>query len=282
MGKNKTPIDKEMTREKAIKQGGYYNTDGDWNNIITRDDYPNKILRGRVECLVFNGTKMYMALHEDGKYRVPGGGFDIGVSNKDQCYMETKEEAKIKIKNIRYTGVTYVKIFENRFDDDKNSIPYDGSVNEVYIADYDGDYEGYIRKELRDSDLTYKGKFYELDEIKDILQPAHRQAIENMFQLNTPLQESAKEEICINICVKLKDALKSLHNKSMCTCIHCRDIESDDGGYIYAEYNIEDSIDIDALKRFIIYATELAQESNCRVNEPESYSYGHGFLYVYN
>ena len=106
MGANLTPIDKSMTKEKAISQGGYYNTDGDWNCIITDKNYPGKILRGRVEVLILKDGKLFMFLRENGIYRIPGGGFDKGILNKDQAFMETKEEAKLIIQNIRYTGVT--------------------------------------------------------------------------------------------------------------------------------------------------------------------------------
>ena len=65
MGANKVPIDKSMTRQKAITQGGYYNTDGDWNNVLTLDEYPDKIFRGRVEVLVLKDGKLFMFLKDN-------------------------------------------------------------------------------------------------------------------------------------------------------------------------------------------------------------------------
>ena len=76
MGANRTPIDSSMTIHKAISQGGYYNTDGDWNNIITLDEYPGKLLRGRVEVLILKDGKLFMYMKDNGNYRIPGGGFD--------------------------------------------------------------------------------------------------------------------------------------------------------------------------------------------------------------
>ena len=139
MGMNRTPIDSSMTIEKAISQGGYYNTDGDWNCIVTLDDYPDKLFRGRVETLVLKDGKLFMYMKDNGNYRIPGGGFDKGVLNKDQAFIETKEEAKLIVDNIRYTGVTYVRVF----DENGNEAPAQirckkGNVAEIiFIADMD-------------------------------------------------------------------------------------------------------------------------------------------------
>lgn len=277
MGKNKTPADKEMTRAKAIKQGGYYNTDGDWNNIVTRDDYPDKIFRGRVEVLVFDNTKVYLVKTESNKYRIPGGGFDRGISNVDQVFMETKEEAKLIIKNIRYTGVTYAKVFDYLLPCKEGDIPYDGSVNEVYIADYVKHYDGYIRKELRDSELTNKGKFYELEEVKDILYPAHVQALENMLQTKKITESSTNDEV-YKLIYQFIDILKTLHNNDTFLCITTRDIEDDDGGCIFAEYNIGSDSDANDIKTFIDYCNNLGFIIGVHVDEPIYYSMGYGIL----
>lgn len=277
MGKNKTPADRSMTRSKAIKQGGFYNTDGDWNNIITREDYPDKIFRGRVEVLVFDGTKVYLVKSENGRYRIPGGGFDKGISNMDQVFMETKEEAKLIIKNIRYTGVTYVKVFEYLLPCKEGDIPYDGSVNEVYIADYVKHYDGYIRKELRDTELANKGKFYELEEVKDILQPAHIQALENMLQTKKITESSTNDKVT-ELIHQFHEILRNLHNNENFLCITPRDIEDDDGGYIFAEYNIESEQDADDLKTFIEHCNNLGFIHDVHIDEPVYYSMGYGIM----
>ena len=259
MGANKTPIDKKMTREKAISQGGYYNTDGDWNCIVTLDEYPGKILRGRVEVLILKDGKLFMFLKENGRYRIPGGGFDRGVLNKDQAFIETKEEAKLIISNIRYTGVTYTHIFKDIWYNSKDEIPYDGTYNEVYVADYKGDYEGYIRKGLSDMELTNKGKFYDLEEVESILKPEHRQALNNTF--NHVITEGAVGDDLVSVAQELQNKLRMIRKDGCFQHFHIRDIESDDGGYVFAEYYNEVRRQEIDTKYFIDYCNSVIKKS---------------------
>ena len=251
MGFNNTPIDSSMTVQKAISQGGYYNTDGDWNNILILDEYPGKIIRGRVEVLVLKDSKVFMYIKDNGTYRVPGGGFDKGVLNKDQAFIETKEEAKLIVDNIRYTGVTYDTLFNN-VKSSEGDITYDGSRTEVYVATYKGRYEGYIKKGLSDMELTNKGDFYEIEEVKDILKEPHKQALENI--LNNVIKEYTSDNDLVLTAQQLQNTLKNLHTK--CNMYHCLqnvDIESDDGGFVFVSYNTNNAIEEDEVKRYIKY-----------------------------
>ena len=222
MGMNRTPIDSSMTIQKAISQGGYYNTDGDWNCVITLDEYPGKLFRGRVETLILKDGKLFMYMKDNGNYRIPGGGFDKGVLNKDQAFIETKEEAKLIVDNIKYTGVTYVRVFDEPWLSTEKDIPYHGNYTEVYIATYKGEYEGYIRKGLSDMELTNKGKFYDLSEVEDILREPHKQALMNI--LNGVITESVYNNL-MAVCGHFQLELDNLHKKGMYTCINNRDIE---------------------------------------------------------
>ena len=282
MGANLTPIDKSMTKEKAISQGGYYNTDGDWNCIITDKNYPGKVLRGRVEVLILKDGKLFMFLKENGIYRIPGGGFDRGILNKDQAFIETKEESKLIIENIKYTGVTYIHLYDEVWGDSENAILYDGTYNEVYIADYKDEYHGYIRKGLSDMELTRKGKFYELKDIENILKEPHKQALMNM--LNGVIKESATDNILIETIMELQKTLKNYHDTfDTLHCIQNRDIESDNGGFIFAEYIANTNSEINDVKTFIKYCSDKIKEKvyTAYIEEPVSYK-GHGFLIVKN
>lgn len=278
MGANLTPIDKSMTKEKAIKLGGYYNTDGDWNNIITLDEYPGKIFRGRVEVLILKDNKLFMVLKDNNKYRIPGGGFDRGVLNKDQAFIETKEEAKLIIDNIRYSGVTYSFLYDKIWGNSEDAILYDGTYNEVYIVNYKGEYEGYIRKGLSDMELTNKGKFYELDEIKDILREPHKQALMNI--LNGAISESSVEDQVIAKIKEFQNILHGLHDVfDMYHSIQNRDIEIDNNSLVFAEYNNITNKDISDTKTFNMYCNDKLKSSiyGVYIEEPVSYK-GHGFL----
>lgn len=278
MGANKTPIDKSMTKEKAIKQGGYYNTDGDWNCIVVDKNYPDKILRGRVEVLILKDGKLFMYRKENGDYRIPGGGFDKGVSNIDQAFMETKEEAKIIIDNIKYSGVSYVRIYDEIWKHSDNDIPEDGTFNEVYIAKYKKDYHGYIRKGLSDMQLTNKGDFYDLDEIQDILKEPHRQALMNI--LNGTVTESTGSDLIITA-QQFQKTLMQLHNENLYTFINNIDIEPVNEGYIFAQYNTNNSYEENKVKRFVEYCNAVIENTIYTgvVEEPLTYK-GNGFLYI--
>lgn len=274
MGSNRTPIDSSMTIEKAISQGGYYNTDGDWNCIITLDKYPGKILRGRVEVLILKDGKLFMYIRNNGSYRIPGGGFDRGVLNKDQAFIETKEEAKIIIKNIRFTGITYTYLYEDISACSDNEIPYDGTYNEVYVADYKDEYEGYIRKGLSDMELTNKGKFYDLSEVEDILREPHKQALMNLF--NGAITESACNNNLINIANYFQSELDKLHKKDMYLCLNNVVIESENNGYIFAQFATDNMDDINDVKRFIQYYNSEIKNTIYEgyIEEPDSYKSG--------
>lgn len=277
MGMNHTPIDNSMTRAKAIAQGGYYNTDGDWNCVLTLDEYPDKIFRGRVETLVLKDGKLFMYKKPNGTYRVPGGGFDRGVLNKDQAFIETKEEAKLIISNIRETGVKYIKFFKDKYHTTDRDIDYDGSITEVYVADYKGDYEGRIRKGLSDKELTNEGEFYDLDEVKDILTDPHRQALENL--LNNVVTESFINDLTLTA-HHFQNILSNLHKENIYTCLNNIDIEPTNEGIIFAEYNTENTKEVDEVKRFVNYCnTSIRTSILCGVVE-EPQSYKSGFLYI--
>lgn len=277
MGMNHTPIDNSMTRAKAISQGGYYNTDGDWNCVLTLDEYPDKIFRGRVETLVLKDGKLFMYKKPNGTYRVPGGGFDRGVLNKDQAFIETKEEAKLIISNIRETGVKYIKFFKDKYHTTDRDINYDGSITEVYVADYKGDYEGRIRKGLSDKELTNEGEFYDLDEVKDILTDPHRQALENL--LNNVVTESFINDLLLTA-QHFQNTLSNLHKENIYTCLNNINMEPTNEGIVFAEYHTENTKEVDEVKRFVNYCnTSIRSSILCGVVE-EPQSYKSGFLYI--
>lgn len=273
MGSNRIPIDSSMTVKKAITQGGYYNTDGDWNNVMTLEEYPGKIFRGRVEVLIFNENKVFMYINENMNYRLPGGGFEKGVLNKDQVFNEAKEEAKIIIKDIKFTGVTYTDFFNNDKKFNENEIPYDGKFTEVYVARYKEDYEGYIKKSLSDMQMTNKGKFYDINGIKDILREPHKQALENIF--NGVVTESATEYEAAQICQSI------LHNSRYDKCIYPVDVEYNDEGFIFAGYTSDNVNDKNLIKNFINDGTECIQrECDWQLYIEEPTVYNHGFLSI--
>lgn len=280
MGANRTPIDSSMTVQKAISQGGYYNTDGEWNSIVTLDEYPGKILRGRVETLILKDGKLFMYMKDNGTYRIPGGGFDKGVLNKDQAFIETKEEAKLIIDNLRYSGVTYTHLFDEVWTHNDKEIPYHGNHTEVYVATYKGNYEGYIKKGLSDMELTNKGKFYDLSEVEDILKEPHKQALMNVFG-GVVTESSTEHHDLILTAQQLQRIIYNLHFKmNMYHCIDAVGIDYDDNGILFAHFDTTTPYEVDEVKRFIKYCNSVIKSTVYKgyVAEPDTYKYG--FLYI--
>ena len=153
----RTPKDKSLTLEQIIQNRGFYNIDGDWNSILTFDDHPGKLFRGRVEVFIFNRFgDVFMSVYSHG-YRIPGGSLELNRSHKYQVETEAREEARINLGTIQYTGYSYFRYFKKKY----TSCPvhWDGTYNEVYIADFKSWYNGPIKKSVRDDQMCNNGKF---------------------------------------------------------------------------------------------------------------------------
>lgn len=155
---------------------GVYDDNGVWNSLITIGDCN---YRERCEALVFYDNKLFIYINKDGKsYRIPGGGTETSCSIEEQVRNECKEEARLILKNVKYTK-TYIKKFGKRFDN-KPKLPfeYHGSINHLYIAEYNGNYSGYIRNVDRDDSMYAFGNFYNIEDIYDMLNEYHKAAVD--------------------------------------------------------------------------------------------------------
>lgn len=184
----------ETDIDSIIKHGGYYDINGQWNSIITLKGYPEKIFRKRVEVFIFDDSnKVYINIDPRlGTYRLPGGSCDKDVSDIDQVYIESKEEAKLLIKDIKETGVTYLRLFS---DDEKNKrsvIKWDGVYNIVYTANLDKKYYGSIDDVVADKNMIKYGKFYDIQDIYGMLNEAHKKIFKKFtlegFELGNDLK----------------------------------------------------------------------------------------------
>lgn len=165
---------------RIIKNGGYYDINNNWNSIIKLDKYPDMVFRGRVEVFIIKDDMVYMHIMNRNRYRIPGGSFNVENTNIDQVYKEAKEETKILIKDIQYTGINYVRIFDNRNKSSGRVIRWDGSYNEVYIAKYDKPYNGHIKNSVYDYDMHNLGRFYKIKNIINNLSEDHKKALSKM------------------------------------------------------------------------------------------------------
>ena len=203
-----------ITKAQAIAQGGYVGQKGTWNALYV-EPKTNKLLRDRVEVLVIkDNNKLFMRMHGGGKYRVPGGGCEHSRTKVQQAIEETKEEARILINNVRDTGIEFNKIYNVPVDkaklegDKAGNILWYGNHTTLFIADYDSEYYGDIKKIDQDPDLTKYGDFYPIDIVWNMLKDEHREAlikfkyfsteemINKINEASTIIEiESVKEEI---------------------------------------------------------------------------------------
>lgn len=169
------PVDKSLSMEEIIKQGGYYSKDGVWNNITEID---GKVYRGRVEVLVVDQDQnIFLQMNGKKKYRIPGGSFEKDQYHRIQAYNEVLEEARIVCENVTYTGINYIKEFDKKYDKVPGMVTWDGTYNEVYVADYVDQYNGYIHPMNRDKSMAKEGKWYKYKDVKNILSEEHNKAL---------------------------------------------------------------------------------------------------------
>lgn len=171
----RTPKDSSLTQEDIVKNKGYYDINGNWNSILTFDQYPDKLFRGRVEVFIFNRkNEVYMNIG-NGNYRIPGGSIERNRSHKYQVFIEAKEEARILLGKITYTKYSYFKFFKKKYTNCK--MHWDGTYNEVYVADFKSWYYGYIDKSVRDTYMTKYGRFVPFEYAINYLNIHHQKAL---------------------------------------------------------------------------------------------------------
>ena len=163
--------------EKNSPKGFYF--DGVWNPIIWIEGLP---YRNRIECLILQGDKVYLSIDErskkEGTYRIPGGGTDKDLLDVIQVENEAKEEARLNIDNILYTGVSYITKYDNpSIYIEELQFMYYGSVTKVYTAHYVNNYTGRVDLIDRDDNMAKYGDFYPISQVFTSLTDEHKQAI---------------------------------------------------------------------------------------------------------
>ena len=198
-----------ISREEAIRDGGFYDNDGIWNSIIEVDGYDNMIFRKRVEVLILDDSgNIYLNKKRD-SYRIPGGSSEKGIDDAIQAANEAKEEARLLIKDVVYTGIHYIKVHDKEyiktcwFKD--LPIVWDGQYTKVYIAKYNKKYNGHINKLDTDEDMFRNGRFYPIKSVYNILKPEHRKALEGYNLVN-----ESTEKLSINLFHEYKEIKSDL------------------------------------------------------------------------
>lgn len=206
--------------EDAIRNGGYYGDNGTWNSIVVFSG-DNHIYRVRVETLIIkNDNSIFLKflnknnIKNKRTYLVPGGSTEKDISNIDQAINECKEEARINVRNIQSTGITYKEtVNPPKWAVESQPVNWNGNYTEVYVAEYDKMYKGHIDKVDEDKFMA-SGKFYNIDKVYKYLRKEHKKALNIIYpnRFNTKeniIKESykmTKEDILNNALKILLDA----------------------------------------------------------------------------
>lgn len=144
--------------------------------------------RPRVELLLIRNRRMiFMELKENDDtgenanypYRIPGGSIDPDSDKMQQAINETNEEGLKKCKNTTNPGVQYYEMYEPGFlDTHKFPIEYAGTINDVFVAEYAGEFPVYqVEEKDRDKDMAEKGKFHYISSVAKFLRKEHIEAL---------------------------------------------------------------------------------------------------------
>lgn len=171
-----------IDEKTAIKYGGYYGDNGIWNSIVV-DKNTGKLLRRRVETLIINKDKVFLRKIPNSKnrYRLPGGSTEKGLNLIDQAINEVHEEAKLNVKNIFYTGNTYIVYNKTNWDKDQ-PISWEGKFTYIFAAEYAGKYNKNIHKVDQDNDMSNNGEFYKISDVWDMLTEDHKKSIKLYYR----------------------------------------------------------------------------------------------------
>lgn len=116
----------------------------------------------------------------DYNYRIPGGSIDADSDKLQQAIAETNEEGLLAVKNAKYSGVSYYEQYHPGFLLKGGDMPieYKGSMNDVFVAEYDGAYDkSKVEEKDLDDDMAKNGKFYSIVAVAKDLKPEHLRAL---------------------------------------------------------------------------------------------------------
>ena len=157
------------------------------NNIANAYIEENgKKFRIRVEMLIVKDDKVLLNVtnKEDqyGRiYKIPGGSVEPDLTIEESVKKECKEEVRINVKDVQYC--CKIKMIYKSIPEWHKKVlwpiglNYVGTMILVFTGNYSGKYNGYIKEEDRDPNMLKNSKFYNINDIKDILSKEHRKAL---------------------------------------------------------------------------------------------------------
>lgn len=197
--------DKIKARRQVINDGGFYGKNNVWNSIVTIPGDPN-LYRKRVETLIIrNGKEVFLKKKPDGEYRLPGGSTERDIPDITQAANECREEARMKVSNIQFTGITYRKIYSTKEtnkvksyfslpDDYDKYLMWNGVITDVYVGTYDGMDHDKVEDVDRDKFIE-SGRFYTIKEFFKFASKEHREAMSWYLKFYSNKNNEDEEEV---------------------------------------------------------------------------------------
>lgn len=190
-------IDKKLIyRDLIISQGGFYGDNGKWNAIKVIN---GEVYRDRVETIIVkDGKEVFIKIKDNKDYRLPGGGIDVDTTPEAQAINECHEETHFEIKNIENTGITRIFYYDigNKLANEiynKTGILQKGGFAKIFIAEYNGPYNGHI-DEVDEDPFIRSGKWYSFKEAMGIFGKEHKEALMQYIKSHENVIESVSEE----------------------------------------------------------------------------------------
>ena len=144
-----------------------------------------KQYRARVETLIIKDGKIYAQKQDKINkygyaYKIPGGSIEPDITLNASAQKECNEEARIIVKDLKYSGISYAKSFNGEYPEWHKKklwpigLKYEGSLTYIFVGYYGQQYKDKVDK-IDYDDLYKHAKFYTADELD--ISPEHEKAL---------------------------------------------------------------------------------------------------------
>lgn len=190
-----TQAEKDDALKKAIKDGGFYGDNNVWNSIMVIPG-DNHVYRHRVETLIINNKTVFAKKKPNGEYFLPGGSTEKDVDDVDQAVAECREEARCKVKDIKFTGISYKTYLDKSKSYSKDYlVKWDAMYTDIYVAKYDGKDHKPVDNVDKDRFIE-SGTFYPFKECLKFFTKEHKEAL--LQYINSEKEENVTESYISN------------------------------------------------------------------------------------
>lgn len=187
--------DKDAALKEAIKNGGFYGDNNVWNSIMVIPG-DNHVYRHRVETLIIKNKNVFVKKKPNGEYYLPGGSTEKDVDDAEQAVNECREEARCKVSNIKFTGISYKTLMDKSKIYAKDYlVKWDAMYTDIYTATYEGKDHEPVDSVDKDRFIE-SGQFYPFKECLKFFNKDHKAAL--LQYINDSKEENVTESYISN------------------------------------------------------------------------------------